>query len=228
MDTSSEQPQENLMKVLVIGATGGSGRAAVTALLDRGHDVTVMVRTVEAQQTFGDGPIGVIGDATRPDDVDRAVRGQDAVIVTLGITENPVRVRLRGPARTALDVRSTGTRNIIDAMQRHGVRRLIVQTTYGVGDTDGRLPLRYKLMFSLLLGPQVADTVIQDRFVHESGLDWTLVQPVNLTDSTDAGDAFTSTSGELTGWQVARSKVGRVLASAVDDEANVRRTVSVS
>jgi nucleoside-diphosphate-sugar epimerase len=216
------------MKVLVIGATGGSGRAAVTALLDRGHDVTVMVRTVEAQQTFGDGPIGVIGDATRPDDVDRAVRGQDAVIVTLGITENPVRVRLRGPARTALDVRSTGTRNIIDAMQRHGVRRLIVQTTYGVGDTDGRLPLRYKLMFSLLLGPQVADTVIQDRFVHESGLDWTLVQPVNLTDSTDAGDAFTSTSGELTGWQVARSKVGRVLASAVDDEANVRRTVSVS
>lgn len=70
--------------------------------------------------------------------------------------------------------------------------------------------------------------MIQDRFVHESGLDWTLVQPVNLTDSTDAGDAFTSTSGELTGWQVARSKVGRVLASAVDDEANVRRTVSVS
>ncbi|TCN50501.1 putative NAD(P)-binding protein [Rhodococcus sp. SMB37] len=216
------------MKVLVIGATGGSGRAAVTALLDRGHDVTVMVRTVEAQQTFGDGPIGVIGDATRPDDVDRAVRGQDAVIVTLGITENPVRVRLRGPARTALDVRSTGTRNIIDAMQRHGVRRLIVQTTYGVGDTDGRLPLRYKLMFSLLLGPQVADTVIQDRFVHESGLDWTLVQPVNLTDSTDGGDAFTSTSGELVGWQVARSKVGRVLASAVDDEENVRRTVAVS
>lgn len=187
-----------------------------------------MVRTVEAQQTFGDGPIGVIGDATRPDDVDRAVRGQDAVIVTLGITENPVRVRLRGPARTALDVRSTGTRNIIDAMQRHGVRRLIVQTTYGVGDTDGRLPLRYKLMFSLLLGPQVADTVIQDRFVHESGLDWTLVQPVNLTDSTDGGDAFTSTSGELVGWQVARSKVGRVLASAVDDEENVRRTVAVS
>ncbi|MEE2062251.1 NAD(P)-dependent oxidoreductase [Rhodococcus artemisiae] len=216
------------MKVLVVGATGGSGRAAVTALLDRGHDVTVMVRTPDAQHTFGNRIPGVIGDATRLDDVDRAVRGQDAVIVTLGITENPVRVRLRGPARTALDVRSTGTRNIIDAMQRHGVRRLIVQTTYGVGDTDGRLPLRYKLMFSLLLGPQVADTVIQDRFVHESGLDWTLVQPVNLTDSTDGGDAFTSTSGELAGWQVARSKVGRVLASAVDDEENVRRTVSVS
>ncbi|MGN5240357.1 MULTISPECIES: NAD(P)H-binding protein [unclassified Rhodococcus (in: high G+C Gram-positive bacteria)] len=216
------------MKVLVIGATGGSGRAAVTALLARGHDVTVMVRTPDAQHTFGDRTLGVIGDATCLDDVDRAVRGQDAVIVTLGITENPVRVRLRGPAHTALDVRSTGTRNIIDAMQRHGVRRLIVQTTYGVGDTDGRLPLRYKLMFSLLLGPQVADTVIQDRFVHESGLDWTLVQPVNLTDSTDGGEAFTSTSGEITGWQVARNKVGRVLASAVDDEENVRRTVSVS
>lgn len=156
------------MKVLVIGATGGSGRAAVTALLDRGHDVTVMVRTPDAQHTFGDRTLGVIGDATCLDDVDRAVRGQDAVIVTLGITENPVRVRLRGPARTALDVRSTGTRNIIDAMTRHGVRRLIVQTTYGVGDTDGRLPLRYKLMFSLLLGPQIADTVIQDRFVSAS------------------------------------------------------------
>ncbi|MFD6859943.1 NAD(P)-dependent oxidoreductase [Rhodococcus sp. NPDC060090] len=216
------------MKVLVIGATGGSGRAAVTALLDRGHDVTVMVRIPAAQRTFGDGPSAVIGDATRPDDVDRAVRGHDAVIVTLGITENPVRVRLRGPAHTSIDVRSTGTRNAIDAMRRHGVRRLVVQTTYGVGDTDGRLPLRYKLMFSLLLGPQIADTVIQDGVVHESILDWTLVQPVNLTDATDDGAPFTSVAGELAGWHVARTKVGRALASAVDHEEYVRRTISVS
>lgn len=44
------------MKVLVIGATGGSGRAAVTALLDRGHDVTVMVRTVEASRRSATDP----------------------------------------------------------------------------------------------------------------------------------------------------------------------------
>ncbi|WP_043497336.1 NAD(P)-dependent oxidoreductase [Georgenia sp. SUBG003] len=213
------------MKVLVVGATGGSGRAAVAALSARGHEVTVLTRR-EAAGWAGAVRV-VVGDATRQADVSSAVEGQDAVLVTLGIRENPVRVRLRGPAGTAIDVRSRGTRNVVAAMREHGVRRLVVQTSYGVGTTRDALPLRYRLMFFLLLGPQIRDTELQDRDVRESGLDWIVVQPVNLTDAVEEGEAFASTTGEVRGWHVSRSRVGRSLAAAVESGSS-RLVVALS
>jgi len=73
------------------------------------------------------------GDATDPAAVDRVVRGQQAVIVTLGISENTLRVRWLGSTGTPMGVRSQGTRNVITAMRQHGVGKLVVQTSYGVG-----------------------------------------------------------------------------------------------
>ena len=216
------------MRIVVIGATGGSGRAAVAALLERGHDVTVFVRDPEAVRDIADDVTVVRGDVMHPDDVDAAVRGHDAVVVTLGISENPVRVRLRGPARTPIDVRSRGTRNVVDAMRRHGVPRLVVPTSYGVGETHGRLPLRYGLMFRILLGPQIADTENQDALVRDSGLAWTLVQPVNLTDEPAGGTATATVDGAVTGWHVSRGEVGKVLADAAGNGSYLRSTVAVS
>ena len=97
------------MKVLVVGATGGTGRAAVEALVADGHEVTALARRASTVLGGRDGVRPVDGDATVAADVRDAVHGQDAVVVTLGITENALRVRLRGPAGTSLDVRSRGT-----------------------------------------------------------------------------------------------------------------------
>jgi nucleoside-diphosphate-sugar epimerase len=168
------------MKVLVFGASGGSGRAAVEQLIALGHEVSAFSRRAAFDSAL---PVRTItGDVMRAADVERAVMGQDAVIVTLGIRENPLRVRLLGPAHTPLDVRSAGTRNIIAAMRSHGVRKLIVQTSYGVGDTRERLGFLDRLFFALLLKPQIADTELQQADVVSSGLDWIVVQPVHLTD----------------------------------------------
>ena len=214
------------MHVLVVGATGGSGRAAVAELTTRGHTVTALSR--HASSLTGPGLRGVDGDATDPAVVDALVAGQDAVVVPLGISEDPQRVRLRGPVGTPADVRSRGTRVVIDAMQRHGVRRLVVQTSYGVGATRPLLPPATRLVFALLLAPQIADTERQARLVHTSGLDWVEVQPVNLVDTDLPGPAFTSTTGEQRGLKVSRTQVGRVLAAAVGTDAHVGRTLSVS
>jgi hypothetical protein len=164
----------------------------------------------------------------RAADVERAVMGQDAVIVTLGIRENPLRVRLLGPAHTPLDVRSAGTRNIIAAMRSHGVRKLIVQTSYGVGDTRERLGFLDRLFFALLLKPQIADTELQQADVVSSGLDWIVVQPVHLTDGPAQAMPCVSTAGEISGRSVSRSGVGRFLAHAVQDSAFVGKSVALS
>ena len=214
------------MKVLVVGATGGTGRAAVEALVAGGHEVTAMARHAGAVLGGRAGVRPVDGDATVAADVHAAVRGQDAVVVALGITENPMRVRLRGPAGTPLDVRSRGTAAVVAAMREHGVRRLVVQSSYGVGETRELLPLSSRLVFALLLKPQIADHEVQEDVVRRSGLDWTLVQPVYLTDGEEP--AARSVDGSVEGMKVSRRAVGEVLGRLATGTDDVGRCVSVS
>lgn len=214
------------MKVLIFGATGGSGRAATEQLCSLGHDVTAFTRG--GSDGF-DPPIRIAsGDVMNPGDVEHAVEGQDAVIVTLGIRENPLRVRFFGPARTPLAVRSEGTRNIIAAMRKHAVRKLVVQTSYGVGETRDRLGFADKLFFDLILKPQIADTEKQEADVLASGLDWVIVQPVHLTDAAESDMPFVSISGETQKLKVSRKSVGRFLAHSAQTPDFIRRSVALS
>jgi uncharacterized protein YbjT (DUF2867 family) len=218
--------EEQVVKVLVVGATGGTGRAAVQALLAGGHEVTALARRAGSALGGMPGVRAVDGDATVAADVAAAVRGQDAVVVALGISESAVRVRLRGPAGTPLDVRSRGTATVLAAMRGHGVRRVVVQSSFGVGETRDRLPLSSRLVFALLLKPQIADHEVQERLVRGSGLDWTIVQPVYLTDGDEP--ATRSTDGSVEGMKVSRRAVGEVLARLATGTDDVGRTVSVS
>jgi nucleoside-diphosphate-sugar epimerase len=216
------------MKVLVVGATGGSGRAAVDELLSRGHEVTALSRHATALGDPGGQLHAVNGDATDPAAVDRVVRGQQAVIVTLGISHNALRVRVLGSPGTPMDIRSRGTGNVIGAMRRHGVAKLVVQTAYGVGATRDNLPPRYRLLYWLVLRPQIADTEIQEHAVRTSGLDWVIAQPVSLTDDPQPGLPFASPAGELAGMKVSRRCIGRFLVQAVEGSEYVRRSVALS
>lgn len=223
-----EALMEKAQKVLVVGATGGTGRATIDALVTRGHRVTAFSRHAEALENDSDQVTLLNGDATNPDDVDRAVAGHDAVIITLGITENPLRVRLFGAARTPLDVRSAGTRNVISAMRRHGVRRLVVQSSYGVGDTRSSLRWVERLFFSLLLKPQIADTEVQELEVRDSGVDWVLARPVHLTDEDSDDMPFASAEGQVRKWKISRKGVARFLAMAAQGPEYLGQSVALS
>ncbi len=216
------------MKILVVGSSGGSGRAVVSQLLAAGHSVTAFSRRGERLGIDSERLSVFRGDALEARDVERAVSGHDAVVVTLGITENALRVRLLGPRSTPLDVRSKGTRNVIEAMRRHGVRKLVVLTSYGVGATRDRLRFADRLVFELLLKPQIDDTELQNQDVVESRLDWVIAQPVHLTDADDDTMPFASTRGETRRMQVSRKSVARFMADAVMGDAFVGQSVALS
>ncbi len=216
------------MNVLVVGATGGSGRAVVKELAARGHTVTAFARRPEALAAMGATIRVLAGDVMHATDISDAVRGHEAVIVTLGIRENAVRVRLLGTVATPMNVRSAGTARIIEAMHRHAVTRLIVQTSFGVGETREKLPMKWRVIFALLLRPQIADTEQQEMLVRGSRLAWTLVQPVSLTDANDARRPFASPTGDVRGMSVSREVVARSLVDAVEDSRHDRRVLAVS
>lgn len=225
------------MRILVIGASSGTGRQVVEECIARGHHVTAFARSAQSLPAH---PLvtRTTGDALVPADLERAIPGHDAVVVTLGIAEHPLRVRF-GLQKTPLAVRSRGTQNTIAAMQRHGITRLIVQTTYGIGASRGRLSWGWALTFALFLAPQIRDSEVQEKIVRESGLAWTLVQPVGLVDraadAVDAPDApteevFTSADATTKSMQVSRRGVARVLVDVAEDRggAAIAQSLAVS
>ena len=94
-----------------------------------------------------------------------AMMNKEVIIITLGITENPLRVRFLGPAKTPLNIRSEGTRLAIETMKELNIKRLLVQTSYGTGPSKNMLRFIEKLFFKLLLKPQMDDTEKQDNYI---------------------------------------------------------------
>jgi uncharacterized protein YbjT (DUF2867 family) len=213
------------MDILVIGATGGSGRAVCDILLERGHRVTALARRASALAPRpGLNPID--GDATDTDLLDQVMPGHGAV-VTLGISEPMLRVRVRGAQHTTSDVRSRGTAAVVAAVRRAGIRRIVIQSSYGVGETRDLLGVTDRLLFALLIAPQIADTAVQEGVLRGSGLDWTIVQPVYLSDD-DSTDHFVSTDGSRRRRKVSRRGVASVHADLLEQGSMIGRTVSVS
>ncbi|SED22443.1 NAD(P)H-binding [Nocardioides exalbidus] len=213
------------MRVLVVGASRGTGAELVAELVERGHVVTAFSRQ---PGTHPDGVRTVTGDVLDADAVAKALVGQDAVAITLGIPDNPFKVRLTRRASSRLDVRSAGTRVVLDAMREHDVRRLVVQSTYGIGDTYRHLPLALKAFFSLAIRPQVDDHERQERMVRESGLGWTVVRPTVLNDGPTDEPAHVSTGDTIPTMKVSRRQVARVEADALEDDGLVSRVLSVT
>jgi uncharacterized protein YbjT (DUF2867 family) len=155
------------MKVIVFGASGTLGRLVAHQLLEDGHEVTAFARRPDKFESTQPHPRFVAGDALDADAVADAVADHDAVVVTLGA----------GLQRKSV-VRSQGTLNIIRAMQQHGVRRLICQSTLGAHESWSNLNFFWKrIMFGALLRPVLKDHELQELLVRASGLDWTIVRP---------------------------------------------------
>jgi uncharacterized protein YbjT (DUF2867 family) len=218
----------HILKVVVFGATGKAGRAVALTLLAAGHQVTAFGRNPEKLPAY-QGITPIVGDAMNAADVARAVAGQDAVVVSLGDSSNPVLVRLGAKRTTSPNICEVGTANVIAAMTEASVGRLVCITSYGVGDTRDRLTPAFRVWFRVLqLGEQLADKERQETLVKASGLDWTLIQPVGLTDGAATGRWLASTSGDRRKRTVSRVDLADFVAQVLGGGGYVRETVVLS
>lgn len=160
------------MKVVVFGASGTIGKHLITQSLEQGHEVTAFCRDTSKLSEFPHTKLKIAkGDVFNPEEVNEAVYGQDVVIIALG----------SGKSRKSI-VRSEGTRHIIAAMKANGVQRLICQTTLGTYESNENLNFFWKyIMFGWYLKQIFEDHELQEKYVKESGLDWTIVRPGAFT-----------------------------------------------
>ncbi len=168
------------MRVLVLGASGGIGRWLVRIAAERGHAVTALIRDTSDLEV----PDGVRlrrGDVTDPAVLDVVLPGQDVVLSALGL-------RRAGrspwaPLRSPRDLVAHVTRVLVAGMERHGVRRTVVVSAAGVGDSLARcsFPVR-RLVASGNVAVAYRDLLAAEAALAASGRDWAAVRPVTLLD----------------------------------------------
>jgi len=163
------------MKLIIFGSTGNVGRELLRQALDQGHVVTAFVREPSRIGVEHRNLAVAQGNVLDAEVVWESVQGHDAVLCALG-------------AGRKGRVRSEGTHNLVNAMEASGVRRLICQTTLGLGDSRGNLDIFWKhIMFGMLLRTAFQDHVGQEGHVMRSTLDWTIVRPGAFTDGKRTG-----------------------------------------
>jgi putative NADH-flavin reductase len=174
----AEATRSRPTRVLIVGATGGTGRQLVAQALERGLAVTALVRD-PARLPIAHPQLTVVrGNVLDGDSIAAAMRGQDAVLSALG------HKRYFPPNR----ILSEGTRNVLRAMEAQGVRRFVCESSLGIGDSAGRLGVYYTLFtIPVVLPFYYWDKARQERIIASSPAEWILVRPGLLNNGAKRG-----------------------------------------
>lgn len=210
------------MNLFVLGATGATGREVVRQAIDAGHRLTAYGRRA------GDLPVDdpaltiVIGDVTDVDALAAALPHHDAVISTLGVP--------RGP-RTLRNNRliATSTRALVAAADGAGVRRVVMLSAFGVGDSYPKASLFARFLYRTVVADVFRDKAEGESILRSSDLDWTLAYPVTLNKKPGTGTYLATPleeTGNIPGFPVMpRADLAEFLLRAATDNTYVGQIV---
>jgi uncharacterized protein YbjT (DUF2867 family) len=202
------------MKLLVLGASGGTGRQLASQALESGHEVVALTR---AGSGLGARPGLRIehGLASDPAALERSMRGCDAVLCALG----------GRPWKRTERVCSTALAQLLPLMTKQGISRIVAISTFGAGDSRPQVPLlARKLVFGLILRSEVADKEAMERLLEVSSSQWTAVRVGLLTDDPATGRWRASDDGSIRAMgKVPRADVAKFMLDQLASDAWLRR-----
>jgi putative NADH-flavin reductase len=203
------------MKVLVLGANGGTGRLVVDCAVAEGHEVTVLVR--HNSLALRPGVNVIVGDALKPADVLRAMAQQDAVVECIGGSAPWMNQKLERDIM----------QNIVAAMKESGTRRLLVVSAMGVADSARNSPWWYQLfVVPTFLRGIIADKKAMEKIVRESDMDWVIARPPILTHGTATGNVKVL-GAKKTGHVITRADLAVWLVEQLESDVYVGQAVVV-
>lgn len=200
------------MKIAIFGATGKTGIPLVRQALEAGHEVVAFART-PSKLTIEHERLHVVqGDAMNATDVEKAIAGTDAVITALG--------HVKG---SPPDVQTVATRNMVNAMKKHNIRRLVSLSGAGVPaeqDQPGAIDHVIRFMMRTF-----AKDVLQDAVNHvemleaeQQHIDWVVVRGPRLTEAPSQGDYRVGWVGVNTGTSASRENLAAFMLTQLTDD----------
>jgi putative NADH-flavin reductase len=207
------------MKLLIFGATGATGQHLVEQALNLGHVVTAFART-PSKLAIRHAHLSIVeGDVLEKASVENVMPGHDAVLSVLG----------DGAKRSTL--RRDGTFQIMKAMRKAGISRLISTSTLGVRDSRQVLSPMYKyFLVPFILKHAFADHEHQEECIEESKLNWTIVRPAALTNGPFTGSyrhGFPATEKKLK-LKISRADVADFILQQLNDNRYLHQKPGLS
>lgn len=211
------------MKITIFGASGATGKNVVEQALAQGYEVNAFVRNPEKMGIKNDKLTVTQGDVTNTQDVESAVAAADGVAVALGAS----------PDMQADIVMEEGTKNIIDAMKKHGVKRIIVQSSYPMsGSPEGVAFLKEMGMGDeqiAMVQPVLDDKAKQEDAVRDSGLEYTIVRPLMLNDESKTGNYRVGETLDIkVGDAISRADVADFMLEDLTENKFIGKTVTLA
>lgn len=207
------------MKIIVFGATGSVGREIVKQALKKDLKVTAFTRSSEKMKKFKHANLTIYkGNVSNPKEVEHAIVNHDAVFCALG-------------DGSAGKIRAEGTLNIINAMNKAEIKKLICLSTLGMGESYGNLNFFWKhIMFGMLLKKAFNDHKLQEKHIDNSDLDYTIVRPSALTNGETSKNYKVGFDGKYKklNLKIARSDVASFMLHQLYDAKYSKRAVSIS
>jgi len=209
------------MKITIFGATGGTGKQLVEQALEAGNEVTAFVRNPSKLNTKHERLTIVQGELTDQAMIERAVNGADAVISVLGP---------RGDSKNKPITR--GTQNILAAMKKQGVRRLIISSTPSVKDPNDLPDFKFKALVTLVkltMHAAYEEITSVAETVRMSDLDWTIVRVSMLNNNPKSGKVKVGYLGKgEVGTRISRADMADFMLKQVQDTKYLRKAPVIS
>lgn len=206
------------MDIVILGASGGTGLEIVRQAIERGHSVTALVRSPERLRQFRDKIHVQQGNLLDRDHLERALKGQDAVLSAFG-----PRVPI---AKTDAHLLEQFAGALTDSMLRTQVSRVIVESVAFLFK-NSILPPAY-LLGQLFFPGTVADASAMEQIFENSGLEWTMVRPPELTDRPFTGKYRVREDRlPLFGFKISRADVADFMIQAAEKRLSIRKIVGL-
>lgn len=162
------------MNIIIFGSTGGTGQQLIKQALDKGYSVSAFARSPEKVVLKHEKLKVIKGDVLNLQSIEKVIKNHDAVLCSIGLSS----------VMDKSNLRAKGTKNIIQAMQGSGVDRFICQSALGVSESYNLLPILYKyFIVPLFMKNLYSDHELQETYIKESKLKWTIVRPAVLTNN---------------------------------------------
>jgi len=205
------------MRLLILGATGGTGRTLINQAIGRGHAITAFVRSPQKLGWLIERIVVRKGDPRSIADLQAVVSGQDAVLSALGPPGVGPTTILRAAAQST-----------VAAMQAAGVRRLLVVSA-AILFSD--LGITGSVLRRTLLRNVGDDSLEMECMVMASGLDWTIVRPPRLTNG-PLIEHYRVANGHLPGGSafasISRADVAHFLLDELEHNTHIHQIVGIS
>jgi putative NADH-flavin reductase len=212
----------SMKKIIVFGATGGTGKQVVRQALENGLEVTTVVRNPSGFDLQHQNLRTIKGDVLQLSTFEKEIVGKDAVISCLGTGNNlkPTTIYLEG------------MENIISAMNKAKLKRISCVSAIGL-QTNKEMGLFVRLLTKVVLQSILkniySDMRSMETKIENSGLLWTIVRPARLTDKPLTGKYRIAVNSHIKRpFSISRADVAQYMLSNIENTQIYKSKVEIA